>query len=302
MLEETAVNESEGTDVATKRDVKATDVYQLLKKRYDDERQWLCAGEVSNTTGGGLRRLDFVAVNCYESQGYGIHAFEIKISKSDLRRELEDPSKHNIFFEFIDTYSIVAPDYVLDAEYKKLIPPKWGIYTVSTRAVKDNVSGEVTDERYIKVVRKPLNLHDDKDLTMKRSFAMSLLRAIRNQNAEKFYVEELLRKEYKRGREEGENYCGWELKDLRRKYEEEAWKFKFLDRLHIYTKDRAEKCIPKIKAMLSLYDQMDWLADRIRSVETSLSQMKELNDAFKKFLNGEELSTDEEKSLMERMF
>lgn len=144
---EEAVTADGGEDVAQKRDVKAQDIYKLLKKRYDDERQWLCAGEVSNSTGyNACRRLDFVAVNCYESKGYGIHAFEIKISKSDLRRELEDPTKHNIFFEELDTYSIIAPDYVLDAEYKSLIQPKWGIYVVAMRNVKDAVSGETHGE------------------------------------------------------------------------------------------------------------------------------------------------------------
>lgn len=297
---EEVVNNEGGEDVAQKRDVKARDIFKLLKKRYEDERQWLCAGEVSNSTGyNACRRLDFVAVNCYESKGYGIHAFEIKISKSDLRRELEDPTKHNIFFEELDTYSIIAPDYVLDAEYKSLIPPKWGIYVVAMRNVKDAVSGETHGERYIKVVRKPLFLHDEKD-SMKRSFAMSLLRAIRDQNAEKMYLTDLLAKEYKRGREEAENSCSWEFRDLKRRYEEEKWKFDFADKLRIHSKKNAETELPKLWAMIRLFNNIDWLKDRVDGVQETLKNVTEFSDVLTKMMNGTELSEEEKNQLLDR--
>lgn len=273
--------QNENNDVFTKRDVKAGDIYKLLMSKFSDERQWLCAGEVSNSTGGGLRRLDFVAVNCYESNGYGIHAFEIKISKSDLRRELEDPSKHNIFFDWVDTYSICAPDYVLDAEYKSLIPPRWGIYTLSTRIVKDEESGQTKEERYLKTVRKPLNLHDDKDLEIKRSFAMALLRAIRNQNAQRFYLEDIMKKEYERGLSDA--VCGnaHELERYKRMYSEDEWKIRYFDKLHIYTKEKAEQSIPKIHAMLSLYNELDWLRNQIDTLATATEMLKKMSSDFR---------------------
>lgn len=273
--------QNENNDVFTKRDVKAGDIYKLLMSKFSDERQWLCAGEVSNSTGGGLRRLDFVAVNCYESNGYGIHAFEIKISKSDLRRELEDPSKHNIFFDWVDTYSICAPDYVLDAEYKSLIPPRWGIYTLSTRIVKDEESGQTKEERYLKTVRKPLNLHDDKDLEIKRSFAMALLRAIRNQNAQRFYLEDIMKKEYERGLSDA--VCGntHELERYKRMYSEDEWKIRYFDKLHIYTKEKAEQSIPKIHAMLSLYNEIDWLRNQIDTLATATEMLKKMSSDFR---------------------
>lgn len=95
-----------------------------------------------------------------------------KISKSDFRRELENPEKHNIFFDEVDNYSIVAPDYVLDDQ--RIIPPKWGIYHVVR-----NADGKLE----LKTVRKPLALHDEKNADRKigRSFMASLIRAIDNQ-------------------------------------------------------------------------------------------------------------------------
>ena len=282
MEETNLISEVEKVDVKTKRDVKAGDIYKLLMAKYADERQWLCAGEVADTTGFGNRRLDFVAVNCYESQGYGIHAFEIKISKSDLRRELEDPSKHNIFFDWVDTYSICAPDYVLDAEYKAMIPPKWGIYTLSTRSVKDNNSGETKEERYIKTVRKPLNLHDDQDLVIKRSFAMALLRSIRQQNAQRFYLDDLLRREYERGKEDAVCDNKRELDRYRSMYSQDEWKLRYFDKLHIYSKESAEESIPKIQAMTALYDQMEWLRHSIGSLVTATEMLQKVSDNFSK--------------------
>lgn len=192
----------------------ASDIYSLLLKRFGDARQWLCAGEVGDKTGFQTRRLDFVAVNCYESQGFGIHAFEVKISKSDLRRELTDPSKHNIFFDDIDTYSIVAPDYVLDAEYCALIPKNWGIYKAFA------AEGE-NAENTLKVVRKPINLHDEKNRTIRRAFAFGLIRALQSGMAERNALGMRLYEEYKRGWQEGEKHAKSTTFNYEKKYCEE---------------------------------------------------------------------------------
>ena len=156
-----------------KRDITAKDIRCLLAIKYEDPRQYSCACEVSNRTGWSERRLDFVAVDCYESHKFEILAFEIKISKSDFRRELTDPSKHNVFFSEIDKYSIVAPDYVLDD--MSIIPPKWGVYHVIR-----NKEGELE----LKTVRKPLALHDEqaKERPISRPFMASLCRAINTQS------------------------------------------------------------------------------------------------------------------------
>lgn len=200
----------------------AEDIYALLNKRFSDGRQWLCANEVGNTTGGGKRRLDFVAANCYEGEGFGIHAFEVKISKSDLRHELFDPSKHNIFFSEIDYYSIVAPDYVLDSEYCALVPKNWGIYKA--------IAGTEDRKHQLKVFRKPIALHDEQIRTIRRGFAFELMRRMKYNG--QFHGEDnkkaQLQAEYERGVAEGR----WEALhgiDYKKLYD--AQKIKFLDAL-----------------------------------------------------------------------
>ena len=177
----------------------AGDIYNLLYERYKDGREYLCAREVSDSTGWATRRLDFVACDCYSSKGWRIYAFEVKISKSDLRNELFDPTKHNIFFDNIDYYSIVAPDYVLDAEYVKLIPKQWGII----KAVAGKAEGEPNK---LVTYRKPLALHDEKNYNLSKDFVFSLMRRLRDDPSCKQTEQEMRDAEYKRGYDDGRKY------------------------------------------------------------------------------------------------
>lgn len=179
----------------------AGDIYSLLYQRHKDTGEWLCAREVSDGTGWATRRLDFVACNCYASKGLAIHAFEVKISKSDLRNELFDPSKHNIFFDNIDFFSIVAPDYVLDAEYIKLIPKQWGII----KAVAGKEDGEPSK---LVTYRKPLALHDERNYKVSRSFMFCLMRRLRDDPSTDKSAQELRNAEFQRGYEEGKRWSG----------------------------------------------------------------------------------------------
>ena len=83
-------------------------------------------------------------------------------ARGDLKHELENPDKHNVFFPHIDTFSLIAPEGIINIA---VLPPKWGVY-----AVKEDAS--------IKCLRKPIPLHDDADYDKKmdRGFACSLLR------------------------------------------------------------------------------------------------------------------------------
>ena len=71
--------------------ITATEIRALLREKYENDRQFAIAEEVGNATGlEQKRRLDMVVVDCFRSSGYSIHGFEIKVSKADLRRELQD--------------------------------------------------------------------------------------------------------------------------------------------------------------------------------------------------------------------
>ena len=81
--------------------ITARDVRGLLRKRFDSSR-YSVMEEVGNATGSmQTRRLDMVVVSVWPSDGYTIEGIEVKVSKSDLKHELESPQKHNVFFASI---------------------------------------------------------------------------------------------------------------------------------------------------------------------------------------------------------
>lgn len=179
--------------MSEEKKVTAIDIYRLLVQKYTNGGEWIVAGEVQRTTGWSDRRYDFVAMNCYSSKGYKIEVVEIKVSKSDLRRELEEPEKHNVVFEDIDYYSLAAPAEIIDLS---IIPPKWGVYAVN--------DGKLITKR------KPLALHDEADRSIKRSFAASFLRAAISQNIEKKTLSVQLEERFKQGYEAGKKDCFWD--------------------------------------------------------------------------------------------
>lgn len=202
--------EQEAPAKETKK-ITADDIYRLLAQKYSSTREWVIAGEVQRTTGWSDRRYDFVAMNCYASNSYRIEVVEIKVSKADLRRELQEPEKHNVIFEQIDYYSLAAPAEIIDMS---IIPPKWGVYAVK--------NGKLITKR------KPLALNDDADRRIKRSFAASFLRAAISQNIEKKTLAKELQKKFDEGYERGQKSLIWDSQKEERyeRLQKEATEFR----------------------------------------------------------------------------
>lgn len=168
----------------------AQEIHNLLRKKFDDRFRWLHAAEVGDAN--GWRHLDHIVVNCWDSDGHAIDGYEIKISRSDLKRELTDPEKHAVFFPHLDTFSLVAPH---DICRKEELPDKWGFLGVFENA----------DGKYLKWVRKPNALHDAMRDQINRSFAFRLLRKISEASDAVAAMREQLQKKYEEGLEEGKS-------------------------------------------------------------------------------------------------
>ena len=156
--------------------VTADQIKCLLVERYGDAYKYAIAAEVSPRTGAWERRVDFIVFHCWDSENFELEAFEIKISKSDLKRELMDPSKHNCLFDEIDKYWIVAPDYVLDD--LSVIPANWGAMKVYQE--KDGTLALKTAQRPNALHHEPIN-----QKKLGRPFVASFCRAVNNQSATK---------------------------------------------------------------------------------------------------------------------
>lgn len=252
--------------------ITASDVRLLLRDRYSDSRRYAYAEEVYNATGlEGKRRLDMVVVDCFKSNGFAIEGIEVKVSKADLRRELEDSSKHNIFYDHIDYYSLAAPASVVDV---KLIPEKWGIYLI-----REDSEGSLFLDTY----RKPLSLHDEMVKACDKAFIASLFRAMWKTKPSDVQIEAARKEGYAKGL----NEAG--VVDYRQRIErleKDLEAFRELERrLHIWGGSRyIEKGIEEFEA----FQKLD-LNTLTRVLERIVDNTKDVRSAIK-ILKGKEVS------------
>lgn len=247
-----------------KQKITASDVRVLLHQKFEDHRQYAYAEEVGNATGSEQkRRLDAVVVNVYRSSGYSIEGIEIKVSRADLRRELEDASKHNIFYDSLDYYSLAAPADIIDTD---IIPKKWGIY-----AVYEN-DGAMT----MKTMRKPLALHDEKQPDINRPFFACLMRALCNQMPTATAIEAA----YKEGEAAAEKKLYAEISNSDKaqidKLHEDLRAYEELSkRLRMWGKGSIERGIEKYEALTTL--DLVWLDSSLKNV---MDRIKEVRKAI----------------------
>lgn len=240
------------------------DIRIAIKKKYNDSRRYAIAEEVGLTTGYSHRRLDMMVLDCYNSNGFRIDGFEIKISTNDLRRELEDPEKHVAFFDIIDYYTLAAPAGVVDP-LMDIIPKKWGILIVN-------------EDGTTRFKRKPLALEDRKaDKDVPRGFLAAIVRALQ---ARQPYMQEL-EKEYERGFEAGKKQtkatreyrirCVDEKYDKINKYEE------LMLRLNVHSEERFEEVLDAFDKFGSL--RIDYLNVEITELLRHLNKIKGILNA-----------------------
>ena len=251
------------------------DRVSLLYAHFGSERgRYVCATEVGDVPCGANRRMDFVAVDCWSSGGFDISAFEIKISKSDLRNDLEHPEKHNIFFDQIDRFSLIAPEYVLNSVYKSMIPPKWGIVSVSRETGDDG-----KPVLRWKNVRRPMALVDDAQAhrSLNRAFAASIIRrCVSSVQAAADAECARLREEVNRSRQAESGGTDWE-KLYRDANHELSWMRDFCWKCGIY--GRNEQRIKRITRIVSAAKQVESGAGLMESALETLK--KNADDAVK---------------------
>lgn len=82
--------------------------------------------EVAQATGFNARRhIDAIGMDLWPSHGLGIYAIEIKVSRSDWRRELQQPEKAEELARFADYFVVAAPKGIVP---QSELPAAWGLY------------------------------------------------------------------------------------------------------------------------------------------------------------------------------
>jgi len=102
-----------------------------LRTRYM-QPEWALFFEVADGTGAAQRRwADALAMNMYPSRGLAVHGFEIKVSRSDLKKELACPDKAESVAQYCDYWWLVTP-YGL-VEDPSTLPDTWGLLEVDEK-------------------------------------------------------------------------------------------------------------------------------------------------------------------------
>lgn len=119
--------------------------------------EWATFVELADGTGGSKSRtIDFFAFNLWPSSGYRSVAYEVKVSRADFRKELDDPSKRAPWERLAHETWFAAPAGVIP---KTEVPEGWGLIEVSD------------DGKWKRPVRAMQRMRGDLPLTFTASLA-----------------------------------------------------------------------------------------------------------------------------------
>lgn len=132
----------------------AEDILRMLRKKHELDSGFVCVDEFDNGTGG---RVDLAAIGIWRST-LGFHtAYEIKVTRKDLLRELKDPVKNERVPErfhrcyFVCARGVAEPDD---------IPAPWGLYEATpkrlrkVRACKPSENAAMPPEAWAKALQR----------------------------------------------------------------------------------------------------------------------------------------------------
>lgn len=149
--------------------ITAETIKEAIAKRYCAP-EWATFFEVGSGTGAHCRRhADALSMNMYPSRGLSLIGFEVKVSRADLKKELEQPDKAEEIAQFCNEWFLAVPrGLIRDTDE---IPAGWGI-----------IEFFAEDNRLI--IKKAAQHREAPDFT--RNFVAALLRASKKTAAEDF--------------------------------------------------------------------------------------------------------------------
>jgi hypothetical protein len=109
----------------------------LIEKRHADRTQWATIRELRAGVGfshrGVDRRIDLAVFNCWPSKGLVRIAYEMKRSRGDFMREIDNPQKREwVEANFHQTYFVVSQGVCKPEE----VPESWGLFVATKNGDK----------------------------------------------------------------------------------------------------------------------------------------------------------------------
>lgn len=106
----------------------AADIINALAAKYRAP-EYAFLTEVRNSVGfsAKVRTADAMAMSLWPSRGLYMTGFEVKVSRADWKKELEQPDKAEELARFCKMWFVACPDKMID---KDEAPPGWGLIHV----------------------------------------------------------------------------------------------------------------------------------------------------------------------------
>lgn len=121
---------------------RSADIEVALRKRWPAEAFALIF-QVPNGTGSHKSRTaDALVFGLWPSRGLDIEGVEIKVSRSDWRKEIEDPTKAATFSKHCHRWWIAAPPGVVESGE---LPPQWGLLELKRGVLRQTVEAPRTE-------------------------------------------------------------------------------------------------------------------------------------------------------------
>lgn len=102
-------------------------------REYYAKNGYVCLSQVRNGTGFEKRQVrtaDMLAISTWPSRGLFTEGVEIKVSSSDLARELASPAKAEEIAQYCTYWWIAGPEGIAD---KQALPANWGLISVNEK-------------------------------------------------------------------------------------------------------------------------------------------------------------------------
>lgn len=107
--------------------ISAGEILMAMYSRYEHGK-YVIIPEAPQANAGG-RRCDAIAIGVWGSTGNEIIGHEIKVSRADWQKELEDPTKCEAFTKHCHRWYITAPTGLISPDELR---PAWGLLEYST--------------------------------------------------------------------------------------------------------------------------------------------------------------------------
>jgi len=153
-------------------DAELTELTKKALKRKYQYPEWALLFEVTGKNG---RRADAVAYNLYPSRNWKTIGLEVKVSRSDWKKELKEASKNDWFVGQVDQFYVVAGRKGIVKESE--LPEGWGLlemkgggklYEVVESDLTDHQDRPMDEEFYMRGVKKAVERAHEERVTKKR--------------------------------------------------------------------------------------------------------------------------------------